>query len=286
MSRREAAKNGRTRRFLAEQFEGADLPVDRLHVERLAADLQAPQVGLQPGVGVEYVRGNLVEPGRQGPAQVELVGAPVRGQGGVEAVGQQVRGADALRPVDRLVGEPGAAVGPAGVGPAAGERGGQPGPGRVVGGAGQHVVQLGRQFARRRRRTGRPTPRRAPPGSSRRGRPSDRHRVNASSYRRAATSPRPAVRAASARSRRSATVCGWVTTPQSRVAVNPVVTRSGPDQPYGIGVLALFRLVPVAGAVDRQSVMVSPTTSARIISRQYQRCPSCSQRSSNSIVKP
>ena len=35
------------------------------HVKRLARDLQAPQVRLQPGVRVEDVRGDLVEPAGQ-----------------------------------------------------------------------------------------------------------------------------------------------------------------------------------------------------------------------------
>jgi hypothetical protein len=39
--------------------------VYRLDVECLAGNLQAPQVGLQPGAGIEDMGGGLVEPGGQ-----------------------------------------------------------------------------------------------------------------------------------------------------------------------------------------------------------------------------
>jgi hypothetical protein len=71
----------------------------------------------------------------------------VHGQRGVQAVGEQFRDAGPLRARHRLVGERDRPRRPAGVGPAAGQRRGEPGPRRVLRGSGQHVVEPGRQAA-------------------------------------------------------------------------------------------------------------------------------------------
>jgi hypothetical protein len=138
----------RPRRLLAEQLQSAHLPVHRLHVERLARNLQPPQVCLQPHAGIQDMGGDIVEPGGQRPAHVKLVGSPVDGKGGVKAVRHQLRGADALRTVHRFVGELDSACGAAGVRPAAGQCRRQTCPCCIVGRPGQHVIELGRQLAR------------------------------------------------------------------------------------------------------------------------------------------
>ena len=91
MSRRDAAKNSARADSSPSSFEGPQLAVNRLQIERFAGDLQPPQVCLQPGVGIEDVGRDFIELGRQRAADVELVGSPVRGQSGVEAVGHQFR---------------------------------------------------------------------------------------------------------------------------------------------------------------------------------------------------
>ncbi len=88
------------------------------------------------------MRCDVVQPGRQGSADVQLVRAPMRGEGGVQAVGHQFGGADSLRPFQGFFGELDGAPRMAGVGPTSGESRPEPGPRAVVGGAGQHVVQL------------------------------------------------------------------------------------------------------------------------------------------------
>lgn len=123
--------------------------MDRLKVECLAGDLQSPQVRLQPGGGIEDVGGGFVQPGGQRPPHVKFVGSPVNGERGVEAVRHQFGCPGAFGARHGLVREPDGAFRMAGVRPAPGERGGQPRPGRVVGCARQHVVQLGWQLAGR-----------------------------------------------------------------------------------------------------------------------------------------
>ncbi len=138
----------RSGRLLAEQFQGAHLPVYRLNVERLAGNLQPPQVCLQPRAGIEDMGCDIVEPGSQRPAHVQLARPPVDCECGVKAVRHQFRGADALRTIHRFVceldGPPGLPV----VRPAAGKCSRQTRPCCVVGRPGQHVVQLSRQLAR------------------------------------------------------------------------------------------------------------------------------------------
>jgi hypothetical protein len=146
--RKAASEEQRPGRLLAQEFQGAHLAVYRLDVERLAGYLQAPQVGLQPCAGIQDMGGDLVQSRGQRPAHIDLAGSPVCGEGGVEAVRHQFRGAGALGMLHRLVGELDGARRLAGVCPAAGERGRQPCPCRVVGRAGQHVVQLGGQLSR------------------------------------------------------------------------------------------------------------------------------------------
>jgi hypothetical protein len=96
------------------------------------------------------VGGDLVEAAGQRPAYVELVGAPMRGEGGVEAVRKQLRGPGPLRALHRLVRETGSPDRLPGVRPAACERGRQPRSRAVVRGANEEVIELGRQAARLR----------------------------------------------------------------------------------------------------------------------------------------
>ena len=192
----------RARRFLAQPLEGAHVPVDGLDVQRLARHLQAPQVRLQPGVRVEDVRGDLVELAGQLHARLQVIRAPVRGECGVEAVGEQLRDVHALRSVHRLVRELHRPRGLARVDPAPGERGSDAGPVRVVGGADQHVVELGGQPARLGAEDVAPMLRRAPRASTRRGR-RPHGSVRSPRHTGGPPPPRPAARAASARSRRS-----------------------------------------------------------------------------------
>ena len=166
--RREEQRPGR---LLTQELQRPHLPVHRLQVERLAGNLQAPQVGLQPRAGIEDVGGDLVEPGGQRPADVELVGPPVRGESGVEAVRHQLRGADALRTFHRLVRELDGTRGLTGVRPAAGERRREPRPGSRRRSCGPARRTAGPAACPARPRTGRPRPHRAPPGSTRRDRP-------------------------------------------------------------------------------------------------------------------
>ncbi len=115
-----------------------------MQVEQVAGDLQAPQVRFQPCVRVGHVGGHRIKPGRQPAASLQLVRAPVDGQGGVEAFGDQRWVADRLGEGERLLRERDAPVLPARVAPGAGERGGQSSPGRVVLGADEHLVQVRR----------------------------------------------------------------------------------------------------------------------------------------------
>ena len=100
------------KQVLAESIEGPHVPVDALEVQGLARHLQPPQVGLQAGVGVEHVGRDVVEPGRQPDADIELVRSPVAGQGGVQAVGQQLglMGARRIGDADARPSMPSAAV--------------------------------------------------------------------------------------------------------------------------------------------------------------------------------
>ena len=144
--RREEQRPGR---LLAQPFQSAHLPVDRLDVEHLAGDLQPPQVSLQPRVGIQDVGRHLVESAQPATGARRARPAPsarrVRRRGSRRPVPAAPA---ALRTVHRLVRELDGARRMAGVRPAAGQRSRQPGPGPVVGRAGQHVIQLGRQLAR------------------------------------------------------------------------------------------------------------------------------------------
>ena len=61
-SRRDAAKNRRLGRLLRQQFEGPHLPVHPGQVQHLPGQRQPPHVGLQPGVRVRQVCGDVAEP--------------------------------------------------------------------------------------------------------------------------------------------------------------------------------------------------------------------------------
>ena len=219
------------------------------------------------------------------PAHVELVGAPVRGEGGVEAVRQQLRGAHRCGPFHRLVGELDGARGLAGVGPAAGQRRRQPGPGPRRRWCGPARRTAGPAACPARRRTRRPRPRRARPGSSRRGRPSARQRVDRLVVEagRARLPDRPRARHRPGRGDRGRSTRSPRLIVGSRERLSAV--RAGSAAPPRRARAAWPR------PSHRCSRWTSrrccrPTTSARIISRQYQRWPSWSQRSSNSIGEP
>ena len=190
---------------------------------------------LQPGVRVEDVRGDLVELAGQLDARLQVVRAPVRGECGVEAVGEQLRHVHALRPVHRLVRELHPPRGLARVCPAPGERGSDTGPVRVVGGADQHVVELGGQPARL--------------GAEDVARRCAEHRAR----------PPGQVAVGTAACDRLVIEAGRLLHPAGRArGVGPlqeiveVGARLilGTDQLHRRGVLALPGLVPVAGAVD------------------------------------
>ena len=66
--------------------------IDAVHpgqVEHLPRHRERPQLGLQPGVVVGEVGGDVAEPHRPVTPQGQVVGSPVRGERGIEGVGEQ-----------------------------------------------------------------------------------------------------------------------------------------------------------------------------------------------------
>ena len=169
------------------------------------ATCKPPQVRLQPGVGVEHVRGDVVEPGGQGTGARRARRDPSARPGprrGQSAISSGV--ADPPRPLHRLVGELRRRGRLAGVRPAAGERRREPRPCARRRWCGPARRTAARAACPARRRTGStdaaPSTARVQPVEVVLG-PAASRPPRRTGERRPL--PRPAARAASARSRSS-----------------------------------------------------------------------------------
>ncbi|MFD0637223.1 hypothetical protein ACFQ9X_42300 [Catenulispora yoronensis] len=133
--------------LLGECVKGAELALDGDEVQALPRRGQPPQVRGQPGCRIREVGRGVGQARREGEPFGEVVGAPVRDQGGVQGVGgdtatagiartartartaaiaERVQFAEFAGQSHRLVGERHRALGVAAVHPGPGQGGGQP----------------------------------------------------------------------------------------------------------------------------------------------------------------